>query len=178
MKVFISYRAREHRDLVPRLANQLNSEGIDAVYDDIILPMRQILPRHSAALPYSSGVAFYMLQAVQSCDIVVQLLSSNNATTPSEMDSYRELADSFWHALHKSPEFGYLAGWLTPSFPDTPYTPLIYELQTLSILKNTPEKPGRNGRSESVSSWASVSFECASPAAPPPRSKYVSRPYL
>ena len=70
MRAFISYRTAEHRELVHRIVSVLHSRGIEALYDDSVLPSK--ISRSS--LPLSKGTTYYLFGVIQSCDVVIHLV--------------------------------------------------------------------------------------------------------
>jgi hypothetical protein len=121
------------------MAIKLDSEGIEAIYDDVILSKygqsllfgERISPHRSTThLPRFGGVPFLILLEIQACDVIIQLSPSTSVTRPDEMQQYKELADVALEVLSVSPEFASALGFWSGNM-SVPYAATAYKMQVL-----------------------------------------------
>jgi hypothetical protein len=97
LKVFISYRTKDHAQLVPRIAKVLRAEGIEVVYDETLLDERH--RQINSMIPISSGVNFRLFMELLRCHVALVLISDEPADPYAFVTRWQDWVDLLTQAL-------------------------------------------------------------------------------
>jgi hypothetical protein len=83
-KIFISYRVREHRELMPGILEILRTDGFEVYFDGEFLPEANLDPASTAIAPKFTGVPTVTTLGLLSCDAALVLLGSSTTDPAGE----------------------------------------------------------------------------------------------
>jgi hypothetical protein len=83
-KIFISYRVREHRELLPPILEILRQDGFEVYFDGEFLPEANLDPASTEIMPKFTGVPTVTTLGLLSCDAALVLLGTSTADPAGE----------------------------------------------------------------------------------------------